>query len=146
MINRCKEICSKLNAPTVVRLPWSHSNPQQVNQPTAKRVFPNAGLTGQKATTSQAALTLNKHGRDEEITVKQRGKKPILALSDGRTAWKKQQLVKKGIKVNRIALRTETQIGFIHGNDRRRKTMRGDLLMKLLGRTSMSRRNSLDCL
>jgi hypothetical protein len=116
VINRCKEICSKLNAPTVVRLPWSHSNPQQVNQPTAKRVFPNAGLTGQKAPTSQAALTLNKHGRDEEITVKQRGKKPILALSDGRTAWKKQQLVKKRIKVNRIALRTETQIGFIHGN------------------------------
>jgi hypothetical protein len=91
----CKEICSKLNVPTAAKKPWSPSNPQQANQPTAKRVFPNAGLTGQKAPTSQAALTLNKHGRDEEITGKQRGKKPILALSDGRTAWKKQQLVKK---------------------------------------------------
>ena len=95
VINRCKEICSKLNAPTVVRLPWSHSNPQQVNQPTAKRVFPNVGLKGQKATTSRAALTLNKHGRDGEITVKQKRKQSVLALSDGRSAWKKQQLVKR---------------------------------------------------
>ena len=98
VINRCKEICSKLNAPTAVKLPWSHSNPQQANQPTAKRVFPNAGLTGQKAPTSQAVLTLNKHGRDEEITVNQRGKKLIIALSDGLTAWKKQQLVEKDVK------------------------------------------------
>ena len=98
VINRCKEICSKLNAPTAAKLPWSHSNPQQANQPTAKRVFPNAGLTGQKAPTSQAALTLNKHGHDEEIMGKQRRKQPVPALSDGRTAWKKQQLVEKDVK------------------------------------------------
>jgi hypothetical protein len=91
----CKEICSKLNVPIAAKKPWSPSNPQQVNQPTAKRVFPNIGLAGQRAPTGQAALTLNKHGRDEETTGKQRGKKPMLALSDGRTVWKNQQQVKK---------------------------------------------------
>ena len=91
----CKEICSKLNVPTAAKKPWSPSNPQQANQPTAKRVFQSADLTGQKATTSRAALTLNKHGHDEEIMGKQDRKQPVPALCDGRTAWKKQQLVKK---------------------------------------------------
>ena len=90
----CKEVCSKLNAPTAAKPPWSHSNPQRANQLTAEHVFPNAGLTGQKASASLPVLTLKMRGRDEETTGKERKRLLALALSDGRTACKKK-LVKK---------------------------------------------------
>jgi len=82
----CKEVCSKLNAPTADKPPWSRSNPQLANQLTAEHVFPNAGLTRQKPSPNLRVLTLTTRGRDEETPGKQRKKKPVQVLFDGLTA------------------------------------------------------------
>jgi hypothetical protein len=82
----CKEVCSKSNAPTAAKQPWSHSSPQLANQLTAEHVFPNAGVPRQKPSPNLPVLTLITRGRDEEKPGKQRKKKPVQVLFDGLTA------------------------------------------------------------
>lgn len=93
---RCKKQCSRLNAPIVAKVPWFPSNPLRVNQLIVELVSPNAGVTRQKPSANQMVSTLNKHGHDEETMGKKR-RLPALALLDGRIAYKKKLVKKRGL-------------------------------------------------
>lgn len=62
----CKRACSKSNVPTVEKLQWSPSNPQQENQLTANHAFQNTRLCGQTVSIRQTVSTRNKYGQDED--------------------------------------------------------------------------------
>jgi len=73
---RSKKECSKLNAQTATKLPWSLSSLQQASQSTAKRVSPSI-LSDQKVLARTRVLTRNKHGHGEEMAGKEERKSPL---------------------------------------------------------------------
>jgi len=94
--------------PIAAKPPWSLSSPRWVNQPTVKRAFQNTCLSGQKASTGTAVLTLNKRGRGEEVTGKKKRRLGILGCFNGLTSCmakkpvRKRWLAKKAFETEKV--------------------------------------------